>query len=132
MNNLIDKSDKAESSTSASVTTETSTSSSEAPPIQRTFPAQATRDTPQKQREKRVQAEQQEKEKRAVAKKSTTLPPRPTVQHLNHSTIYVDEGNKPKGKVVYYTAKRQLPPRYYASHACSPSCLFKITHNLST
>lgn len=130
--NLIDKTDKVESSTSAPVATATSTSSSEAPPIQRTFPAQATRDTPQKQREKRVQAEQQEKEKRAVAKKSTTLPPRPTVQHLNNSTIYVDEDNKPKGKVVYYTAKRHLPPRKYTSHACSPSCLFEITHNLST
>lgn len=104
----------------------------EAPPIQRTFPAQATRDTPQKQREKREQAEQQEKEKRAVAKKSSSLPARPTVQHLNNSTIYVDEDNKPKGKVVYYTAKRHLPPRKYTTHDCSPSCLFQITHNLST
>lgn len=125
---LIDKVDKVVVDT-ANVS---ETSSSEAPPIQRTFPAQATRDTPQKQREKREQAEAQEKEKRAVAKKSTSLPPRPTVQHLNNSTIYVDEDNKPKGKVVYYTAKRHLPPRKYTTHECSPSCLFQITHNLST
>lgn len=130
--NLIDKGDKVDDKTNASDVTEHSTSSSEAPPIQRTFPAQATRDTPQKQREKREQAEQQEKEKRAVAKKSSSLPPRPTVQHLNNSTIYVDEDNKPKGKVIYYTAKRHLPPRKYTTHECSPACLFQITHNLST
>lgn len=128
--NTIDKVDKVKDT--SSVTTEQSTSSSEAPPIQRTFAAQAARDTPQKQREKREQAEQQEKEKRAVAKKSSSLPPRPVVQHLNNSTIYVDEDNKPKGKVVYYTAKRHLPPRKYVTHECSPSCLFQITHNLST
>lgn len=126
--NLVDTADK----TNLSEGTERSSSSSEAPPIQRRFPAQATRDTPQVQREKREQAEQQEKEKRAVAKKSSSLPPRPTVQHLNNSTIYVDEDNKPKGKVVYYTAKRHLPPRKYTTHECSPSCLFQITHNLST
>lgn len=131
--NLIDKADKVVDTANVSVTTEHSTSSSEAQPIQqRTFAAQAMRDTPQKQREKREQAEQQEKEKRAVAKKSSSLPPRPTVQHLNNSTIYVDEDNKPKGKVIYYTAKRHLPPRKYATHECSPSCLFQITHNLST
>lgn len=131
--NLIDKADKIIDTANASVTTENSTSSSEVQPIQqRTFAAQAMRDTPQKQREKREQAEQQEKEKRAVAKKSTSLPLRPTVQHLNNSTIYVDEDNKPKGKVIYYTAKRHLPPRKYSPHECSPSCLFQITHNLST
>ncbi|XP_046809428.1 histone-lysine N-methyltransferase eggless [Lucilia cuprina] len=55
----------------------------------------------------------------------------PTVKHLNNSTIYVEDENKPKGKVVYYTAKRNLPPRKFVPHQCSPSCLFEITHNLS-
>lgn len=71
-------------------------------------------------------------EKRAVAKKSVSQPmPRPTVKHLNNSTIYVEEDNKPKGRVVYYTAKKQIAPRMYSAHECSPSCLYKITHNLS-
>lgn len=107
---------------------------------QRTFPAQAIRDTPQKQREQREQQKQREQqqereqrdEKRAVAKKSSSLPPRPTVQHLNNSTIYVDEDNKPKGKVVYYTAKRHLPPRKFVDHHCGRSCLYEVSHNLST
>lgn len=81
-------------------------------------------------------------EKRAVAKKSVSSSqplapppppmPRPTVQHMNNSTIYVDEDNQPKGKVVYYTAKMQLPPKKFSVHDCGPSCLFKVTHNLSS
>ncbi|XP_011202233.3 histone-lysine N-methyltransferase eggless [Bactrocera dorsalis] len=55
----------------------------------------------------------------------------PTVRHLNNSTIYLEDENKPKGKVVYYTAKRDLPPLTYRAHKCSSSCLFKIPHNLS-
>lgn len=55
----------------------------------------------------------------------------PTVRHLNNSTIYLEDENKPKGKVVYYTAKRDLPPLTYRPHKCSSSCLFKIPHNLS-
>lgn len=74
-------------------------------------------------------------EKRAVAKKSSAHPPPriapiPTVQHLNNSTIYVDEDNKPKGKVVYYTAKKHMPPKRFVDHICGPSCLYEVTHNL--
>lgn len=88
---------------------------------QRTFPAQAVRDTPQ-----------QQEQKRAVARKSTTVPQRPTVQHLNNSTIYVDEDNRPKGKVVYYTAKKHLPPKKFVVHDCDPTCLYEVTYNLSS
>ncbi|XP_054737558.1 histone-lysine N-methyltransferase eggless isoform X1 [Anastrepha obliqua] len=86
-------------------------------------------------------------EPRAVAKKSVSrlssdptssitntqsaTPSVPTVRHLNNSTIYLEDENKPKGKVVYYTAKRDLPPLTYRPHKCSSSCLFKIPHNLS-
>lgn len=91
------------------------------PQSQRTFPAQAARDTPQ-----------QQEQKRAVARKSTTVPQRPAVQHLNNSTIYVDEDNRPKGKVVYYTAKKHLPPRKFVPHDCGTSCLYEVTYNLSS
>lgn len=56
----------------------------------------------------------------------------PTVQHMNNSTIYVDEDNRPKGKVVYYTAKKHMPPRKYTPHTCSPKCLYDVKHNLSS
>lgn len=77
-------------------------------------------------------------EKRSVAKKSTSAPPPPpsrplpTVQHMNNSTIYVDEDNRPKGKVVYYTAKKHMPPRKFVSHECSTACLYDVKHNLSS
>ncbi|CAD7014873.1 histone-lysine N-methyltransferase eggless [Ceratitis capitata] len=97
----------------------------------------------EREREQRVTSN----EPRAVAKKSvsrlstdstatlSTVPSPttslPTVRHLNNSTIYLEDENKPKGKVVYYTAKRDLPPLIYRPHKCSPTCLFKIPHNLS-
>ncbi|XP_055917021.1 histone-lysine N-methyltransferase eggless [Eupeodes corollae] len=62
---------------------------------------------------------------------SSAAQPVPTVRHLNNSTIFVDDDNKPKGKVVYYTARKNLPPRNYVPHICNPSCPFNITHNLS-
>ncbi|XP_017070234.2 histone-lysine N-methyltransferase eggless [Drosophila eugracilis] len=55
-----------------------------------------------------------------------------TVRHLNNSTIYVDDENRPKGHVVYFTAKRNLPPKMYKSHECNPNCLFKIVHRLDS
>ncbi|XP_030388456.1 histone-lysine N-methyltransferase eggless [Scaptodrosophila lebanonensis] len=58
--------------------------------------------------------------------------PKSTVRHLNNSTIYVDDENKPKGNVVYFTAKRNLPPKVYATHDCNPNCLFKIAHRLDS
>ncbi|EDW49255.1 GM11794 [Drosophila sechellia] len=54
------------------------------------------------------------------------------VRHLNNSTIYVDDENRPKGHVVYFTAKRNLPPKMYKRHECSPNCLFKIVHRLDS
>lgn len=57
---------------------------------------------------------------------------RNTVRHLNNSTIYVDDENRPKGHVVYFTAKRNLPPKLYTPHECSPACLFKIVHRLDS
>ncbi|XP_055858852.1 histone-lysine N-methyltransferase eggless isoform X2 [Episyrphus balteatus] len=57
--------------------------------------------------------------------------PVPTVRHLNNSVIFVDDDNKPKGKVVYYTARKNLPPRDYVPHICNPACPFNITHNLT-
>lgn len=73
-------------------------------------------------------------EKRSVARKSTTAPPRPvpTVQHMNNATIYVDEDNRPKGKVVYYTAKKHMPPRKLVRHNCGVGCLYEVKHNLSS
>lgn len=91
-------------------------------PIQRTFASQAARDTPQ---------QKQREQKRAVAKKSTAPHPKPAIQHMNNSTIYVDE-DKPKGKVVYYTAKKHIDVNKYIRHECSPSCLIQVQHNLST
>lgn len=57
---------------------------------------------------------------------------RNTVRHLNNSTIYVDDENRPKGHVVYFTAKRNLPPKMYTPHECTPACLFKIIHRLDS
>ncbi|XP_017045110.2 LOW QUALITY PROTEIN: histone-lysine N-methyltransferase eggless [Drosophila ficusphila] len=55
-----------------------------------------------------------------------------TVRHLNNSTIYVDDENRPKGHVVYFTAKRNLPPKMHKRHECNPNCLFKIVHRLDS
>lgn len=90
--------------------------------IQRTFASQAARDTPQ---------QKQREQKRAVAKKSTGTHPKPAVQHMNNSTIYVDE-DKPKGKVVYYTAKKHIDVKKYINHECQPNCLVQVQHNLSS
>lgn len=90
--------------------------------IQRTFASQAARDTPQ---------QKQREHKRAVAKKSTAPQPKPAIQHMNNSTIYVDE-DKPKGKVIYYTAKKHIDVRKYINHECQPSCLVVVQHNLGS
>ncbi|XP_055595543.1 histone-lysine N-methyltransferase eggless [Uranotaenia lowii] len=74
---------------------------------------------------------------RSVAKKSTfsrSLPQpqtQPSAVFMNSSTIYCED-DRPKGKIVYYTAKKHLPPLKYKPHDCNPSCLFKITHNLKS
>lgn len=99
-----------------------STTPSKSTPIQRTFASQAARDTPQ---------QKQREHKRAVAKKSTVPQPKPAIQHMNNSTIYVDE-DKPKGKVVYYTAKKHIDVRKYINHQCQPSCLVQVQHNLAS
>ncbi|XP_068146589.1 histone-lysine N-methyltransferase eggless [Drosophila tropicalis] len=84
---------------------------------------------------------------RAIARKSSSAPQQvaatsssaartntgaSTVKHLNNSTIYVDDENRPKGHVVYFTAKRNLPPKIYKHHECTPNCLFKIVHRLDS
>lgn len=73
-------------------------------------------------------------EKRSVARKSVSAPVRqpPAIQHMNNATIYVEEDNRPKGKVVYYTAKKHMPPRKFVRHNCGVSCLYEVKHNLST
>ncbi|XP_058451302.1 histone-lysine N-methyltransferase eggless [Malaya genurostris] len=72
---------------------------------------------------------------RSVAKKSTFHRAVPTTQpsavFMNSSTIYCED-DRPKGKIVYYTAKKHLPPLKYKPHECNPNCLFKITHNLKS
>ncbi|XP_058815373.1 histone-lysine N-methyltransferase eggless [Topomyia yanbarensis] len=72
---------------------------------------------------------------RSVAKKSTFHRAVPTSQpsavFMNSSTIYCED-DRPKGKIVYYTAKKHLPPLKYKPHECNPNCLFKITHNLKS
>lgn len=95
--------------------------SSKTTPIQRTFASQAARDTPQ---------QKQREQKRAVAKKSTGNQPKPTVMHMNNSTIYVDE-DKPKGKVVYFAVKKPIVVKKYVNHECQPSCLVPV-QNLAT
>ncbi|XP_017147643.1 histone-lysine N-methyltransferase eggless [Drosophila miranda] len=54
------------------------------------------------------------------------------VRHLNNSTIYVDDDIRPKGQVVHFTAKRNVPPRKFKSHKCKPDCLFTIMHRLDS
>lgn len=66
-----------------------------------------------------------------ISNSASAQQPVPTVRHLNNSTIFVDDDNKPKGKVVYYTARKNLPPRNYVPHLCNPACPFNITHNLT-
>ncbi|XP_022228791.2 histone-lysine N-methyltransferase eggless [Drosophila obscura] len=54
------------------------------------------------------------------------------VRHLNNSTIYVDDDTRPKGQVVHFTAKRNVPPRVFKTHICNPSCLFTVVHRLDS
>ncbi|XP_053694529.1 histone-lysine N-methyltransferase eggless [Sabethes cyaneus] len=72
---------------------------------------------------------------RSVAKKSTfhraVSTSQPSAVFMNSSTIYCED-DRPKGKIVYYTAKKHLPPLKYKPHECNPNCLFKITHNLKS
>lgn len=81
-------------------------------------------------------ASPQVEEKRSVARKSVTAPPpsrpQPAVQHMNSATIYIEEDNRPKGKVVYYTAKKHMPPRKFVRHNCGVGCLYEVKHNLSS
>lgn len=63
----------------------------------------------QQQQQQQRQLQQQQNEPRAVAKKSVSrqesqntsqqFTPVPVVRHLNNSTIYLEDENKPKGKV---------------------------------
>lgn len=70
---------------------------------------------------------------RSVAKKSlTSLHSKGAVQHMNNETIYVDEDNLPKGKVVHYTPKYRLSPRAFVPHYCAIGCLHEVKHNLSS
>lgn len=72
-------------------------------------------------------------EKRSVARKSTAPSrPQPAIQHMNSATIYIEEDNRPKGKVVYYTAKKHMPPRKFVRHNCGVGCLYEVKHNLSS
>lgn len=68
----------------------------------------------------------------SVAAANAQAAARNTVRHLNNSTIYVDDENRPKGNVIYFTAKRNVPPKKYTPHGCQPSCLFKILHRLDS
>ncbi|KAH8327216.1 hypothetical protein KR074_007219, partial [Drosophila pseudoananassae] len=68
----------------------------------------------------------------AASRSGATNANRGPVKHLNNSTIYVDDENRPKGHVVYFTAKRNLPPKTYRPHECNSSCLFKIAHRLDS
>lgn len=68
----------------------------------------------------------------AAAGRSSTSGSANAVKHLNNSTIYVDDENRPKGHVVYFTAKRNLPPKMFKQHDCNPNCLFKIVHRLDS
>lgn len=102
---------------------------------------------------KKIQQQQQlESGNRSVAKKSTTKsvlpvqPVKPTVttitstttttstkvHHLNNSTIFLEDDSHPKGRVIYYTAKKHMPPLKFKPHKCSSRCLFPITYNLKT
>lgn len=103
------------------------------PPPQKPVPAQKSvlkpqANIPQPQPQANVE------EKRSVARKSVSAPPRPqpSVQHMNSATIYIEEDNRPKGKVVYYTAKRHMPPRKFVPHNCGVNCLYEVKHNLSS
>lgn len=84
---------------------------------------------------KNLQLSQADSANRSVAKKSTfhraTPVSQPSAVFMNSSTIYCED-DRPKGKIVYYTAKKHLPPLKYKPHECNPSCLFKITHNLKS
>lgn len=53
-----------------------------------------------------------------------------TPRFMNNSTIFMDD--EPKGKVVYYAARKNLPPLKYRRHECDPKCLFPITNNLKS
>ncbi|XP_034652801.1 histone-lysine N-methyltransferase eggless [Drosophila subobscura] len=54
------------------------------------------------------------------------------VRHLNNSTIYVDDDIRPKGQVVHFTAKRNLPTKDFKTHKCNPGCLFTVVHRLDS
>ncbi|GAB0089872.1 Histone-lysine N-methyltransferase eggless [Sergentomyia squamirostris] len=94
------------------------------------------------QRAAEDQHAEQEKEStvnRSVAKKSTAQPapqppqPMPQAKQLmNNSTIFLeDDDNRPKGKVVFYTAKFNMPPKSYTPHSCNAECLYRISYDLS-
>ncbi|KAH8391005.1 hypothetical protein KR215_003386, partial [Drosophila sulfurigaster] len=68
----------------------------------------------------------------AASASANSASTRNTVRHLNNSTIYVDDENRPKGHVVFFTTKRNLPPKVYTHHECSPSCLFTVAYCLDS
>lgn len=79
------------------------------------------------------------KQPRSVARKSSAAPMRPSapappiqgqkVQNLNNSTIILDDDTG-KGKVVYYTARKNYKSGNFKTHDCGPHCLFKSQNNL--
>ncbi|XP_059613968.1 histone-lysine N-methyltransferase eggless isoform X2 [Phlebotomus argentipes] len=71
---------------------------------------------------------------RSVAKKSTQPPApvnQPQKQLMNNSTIFLEDDNYPKGKVIFYTAKFNMPPKSYTPHNCNPDCLYRISYDLN-
>uniref|UniRef100_A0A7G3AJM5 Putative histone-lysine n-methyltransferase eggless n=1 Tax=Lutzomyia longipalpis TaxID=7200 RepID=A0A7G3AJM5_LUTLO len=99
-------------------------------------------DDSQKETENRVKEEEENRGiNRSVAKKSTqTVPPLPVAQPsqpsqpkqlMNNSTIFLEDDNYPKGKVVFYTAKFNMPPKSYTPHECNSECLYRISYDLN-
>ncbi len=65
-------------------------------------------------------------------RKCVTVPsslPQPTV-HMNRATIYIEEDNRPKGRVIYFAPKNAIPPKKLVRHNCGVGCLFEMKHNL--
>uniref|UniRef100_A0A1B0DMP7 Uncharacterized protein n=1 Tax=Phlebotomus papatasi TaxID=29031 RepID=A0A1B0DMP7_PHLPP len=93
-------------------------------------------DDSQRETEEQSQGDDSRVSNRSVAKKSTqtTQPPPPSQpkQLMNNSTIFLeDDDNHPKGKVVFYTAKFNMPPKSYTPHMCNSECLYRISYDLN-
>lgn len=105
-------------------------------PVSRPAPLQTQKPPQAMKPPANVPTTSQVEEKRSVARKSVSAAqrstPQPAVQHMNVATIYIEEDNRPKGKVVYYTAKKHMPPRKLVRHNCGVGCLYEVKHNLSS